>query len=62
MKKVEFVCPTCGNSFTVEADYIIPGVEGFCNEVTFVDPTRPRHCRKCFDEMISKLVGDAIEN
>ena len=62
MSEVEFICPKCGTKFAVEADYFIPGVEGFCNGLTFMDPTTPRLCSRCSEEtikeMISELVGD----
>ena len=58
MREVEFVCPKCGTSFTVKADYFIPGVQGFWNEITFVDPTKPRHCPKCCEEFIAILRED----
>ena len=63
MRNMEFICPKCGKKFTVEADHFIPGAEGFCNGLIFIDPTTPRLCSRCGEEtikeMISELVGDA---
>ena len=61
MKKVKFICPRCGSKFTVEADYVMPGIEGFCNNVKFVDPTTPRECSKCFEEMFAEVIAKREE-
>lgn len=64
MPTIEYICPTCGTRFTVDYDYIIPGVSGFVigydGQKTFGDPDTPMHCSKCTDEMLAKLKGEKI--
>lgn len=60
MRKMEFICPKCGTEFTVEADHFMPGVEGFCNDLKFVDPTTPRHCPRCAEEMIKEMISELV--
>lgn len=59
MKSIECVCSTCGISFIENADFIIPGIEGFVNTSsgfkTFIDPDKPRLCLKCREERLVQL-------
>lgn len=60
MRNMEFICSKCGTKFTVEADHFIPGVEGFCNGLTFIDPTMPRYCSRCGEEMIQEMISELV--
>lgn len=60
MKQVELTCATCGEKFTAEADYILPGVQGFVinskgKQVTFLDPTAEHHCEECIRKAVGPL-------
>ena len=62
-KQIELACATCGNKFTAEADYIIPGINGYVDKlsgerVTIIDPTAEHHC----DECIKKAMEGASEH
>lgn len=51
-KQIELTCSTCGEKFTTEADYIIPGINGYVDKlsgerVVIIDPTAEHHCEEC---------------
>lgn len=59
-KIIELTCAKCGVRFAAEADYILPGVQGFVinskgEPVTFLDPTAEHHCEECIREAIGPL-------
>ncbi|MBO5887492.1 MAG: hypothetical protein J6Q60_05675 [Bacteroidaceae bacterium] len=51
-QKLKCTCRACGEDFEIEADYLIPGIEGHMNlaegQVIIADPTRTnRLCDVC---------------
>ena len=66
MKKVlKCTCPICGEEHELEADYVMPGVEGVLplsgGTVTILDSTKTdRHCKICSDLITRNLVDAAI--
>ena len=57
---IELTCATCGKKFTIEADYSLPGIQGFVinskgERVEYIDPTAERHCDECLREMVGPL-------
>lgn len=65
-EKLKCKCITCGEEFELEADMIIPGVEGWlpCADgvVTILDPTKERRCDICAIFLIEELkVGEGDE-
>lgn len=58
----ELICPRCGKSHIVEADYFTPGIRGtIVNSkgvpVTFVDPTEPHFCDACIEELLNEIIA-----
>lgn len=61
MKVLKCRCQKCLKDFEIEADYLIPGVEGFMNlghgQVKILDPTRTeRMCDFCCEIELTKLM------
>lgn len=63
-EKLKCKCITCGEEFELEADMIIPGVEGCLpcagGTVTILDPTKERRCDFCAELILRNLVDDAM--
>lgn len=58
---ISFICRTCNQKFEMEADYLIPGVEGYMNYngrlVHVVDPMRTRRmCDACVEKSLKGIV------
>ena len=56
----EFICPVCGKTHRIDADYFIPGVSGITIDdsgkpVLFVDPNEPQACKACVDAVLAEL-------
>jgi hypothetical protein len=65
-QKLRCKCITCGEEFELEADMLIPGVEGHMNlaegSVSILDPTKERRCDICTMLLIEALgVGESSE-
>ena len=62
-KILKCTCETCGNEFEIEADFIVPGIEGFMTlaggEVRILDPTKKRRCDICMSFMLEDLMKGA---
>ena len=61
MKVLNCRCRKCLKDFELEADYLIPGVEGYMNlgsgQVKILDPTRTnRMCDFCCEVELTKLM------
>lgn len=57
------VCPLCDEEHELEADMLIPGVEGVINRpdgtVTILDPTKTeRHCKICGELLVRGLIDE----
>lgn len=66
MKVLKCRCRKCLNDFELEADYLIPGVEGYMDlgsgQVKILDPTRTkRMCDFCCEIELAKLMADMEE-
>lgn len=60
-KKLKCTCPICGEEHELEADMLIPGIQGVINRpdgvVTILDPTKTdRHCKMCSEALVRNLV------
>ena len=58
-------CPICGESHELEADYLVPGIEGFMNlnrgRVSILDSTKTdRHCKMCASFILENAVKTSI--
>lgn len=65
-KKLTCVCRDCRTVFELEADMLVPGVEGFMNlaggQVKILDPTRTdRMCDACCEIALAKLMASVEE-
>ena len=68
-KTLTCVCRDCRTIFELEADYLIPGVEGFMDlaggQVKILDPTRTdRMCDPCCEIALARImryVEEAVE-
>ena len=65
-QQIELTCAECGAKFTDEADYIVPGIDGYITKasgelVIFIDPTAEHKCTSClwkaFDEFREASIG-----
>lgn len=61
MPQIELTCAKCGEKFTAEADYIIPGIKGRLSlsggkVATFIDPTADYHCPNCIEDMLEEAM------
>lgn len=60
-QKLKCTCPICGETHELEADMLIPGVQGVINRagetITILDPTKTeRHCDMCAAALVRNLV------
>ena len=63
--KLKCTCPICGEAHELEADMLIPGVQGVINRgsetVVILDPTKTeRHCDICAVLLARNLVDAAM--
>ena len=63
--KLKCTCPICGETHELEADMLIPGVQGVINRpdgvVTILDPTKTeRHCKICAELLARNAVDAAM--
>ena len=54
-------CPICGEAHELEADYLVPGVQGVINrpdgQIVILDPTKTeRHCKICASFILENIV------
>lgn len=64
-QKLKCTCPICGEVHELEADMLIPGVQGVINRagetVTILDPTKTeRHCDICAGLLVRNCVDAAM--
>lgn len=61
-QKLKCICPICGEAHELEADIIMPGVQGVIYDpegrpLTILDSTKTeRHCGMCAEALVRNLV------